>query len=56
MSSDNRFFAVFGLLSLGGGGAILLGDTPFSQVAGWFGVISGAGLLLLLVYRLLRER
>lgn len=56
MSSDNRFFAVLGLLSLGGGAAILLGDTPFSPLAGWFGVASGAGLLLFLAYRLFRAR
>jgi hypothetical protein len=56
MSSDNRFFAVLGLLSLGGGVAILLGDTPFSPLAGWFGVASGAGLLLFLAYRLFRAR
>ena len=56
MSSDNWFFAFLGLLSLGGGAAILLYDTPFSAVAGWFGVVSGAGLLLFLVYRLLRAR
>ncbi len=56
MSSDNRFFAVLGVLSLGGGLAILWGDTPFSVVAGWFGVVSGAGLLSFLVYRIFRAR
>ena len=56
MSSDDRFLAVFGVLSLGGGIAILLVDTPFSTVAGWFGVASGTGLLLVLAYRLLRGR
>jgi len=56
MTSDNRFFAVLGLLSLGGGIAILLGDTSFSALAGWFGVVSGTGLLLFLAYRLFRAR
>lgn len=56
MSSDIRFFAVLGVLSLGGGSAILLGDTPFSALAGWFGVVSGTGLLLFLAYRLFRAR
>ena len=56
MSSDDRFFAILGVLSLGGGAAILVVDTPFSAVAGWFGVVSGAGLLLFLAYRLFRAR
>lgn len=56
MSSDNRFFAVLGVLSLAGGSAILIVDTPFSAVAGWFGVVSGAGLLMFLAYRLFRAR
>jgi len=56
MSSDNAFFAVLGALSAAGGAAILMLDTPFSQAAGWFGVVSGAGLLLALVYRLIRRR
>ncbi len=56
MSSDNRFFAVLAVLSLGGGAAILLDDTPFSAVAGWFGVVSGTGLLVFLAYRLFRVR
>ena len=56
VSSDNTFFAVLGALSAAGGAAILLLDTPFSQAAGWFGVVSGAGLLLALVYRLIRRR
>ena len=56
MSSDNRFFAVLGVLSLGGGATILMGETPFSAVAGWFGVVSGTGLLLFLAYRLFRAR
>ena len=56
MSSDNAFFAVLGALSAAGGAAILLFETPFSQMAGWFGVVSGAGLLLVLVYRLIRRK
>ena len=56
MSSDNAFFAVLGALSMTGGAAILWFETPFSQMAGWFGVVSGAGLLLMLVYRLIRRK
>ena len=56
MSSDTAFFAVLGALSAAGGAAILVFETPFSQMAGWFGVVSGAGLLLALVYRLIRRR
>ena len=56
MSSDNTFFAVLGAASAAGGAAILLSETPFSQMAGWFGVVSGAGLLLMLVYRLIRRK
>ena len=56
MSSDNAFFAVLGLLSAAGGAAILLAETPFSQAAGWFGLVTGAGLLLYLAYRLFRGR
>ena len=56
MTSDNLFYGVVGLLSLAGGGAILLWETPFSQVAGWFGVVTGAGLLLVLAYNLVRGR
>jgi len=56
MSSDNAFFAVLGALSTAGGAAILLLETPFSQLAGWFGVVSGAGLLLILAYRLIRRK
>lgn len=56
MSSDNAFYAVIGTLSLAGGAAILLFDTPFSQAGGWFGVVTGAALLLALVYKLIRRR
>ena len=56
MNSDNSFYGVVGLLSLAGGAAILLWETPFSEVAGWFGVVSGAVLLAMLAYRLLRRR
>ena len=54
MNSDNTFYGVVGLLSLAGGGAILFWETPFSQVAGWFGVATGVALLGVLAYRLLR--
>jgi hypothetical protein len=56
MFSDNAFFAILGVLSTVGGTAILLLETPFSQAAGWFGVVSGAMLLLVLVYRLIRRK
>ncbi len=56
LSSDDRFFAVLGLLSLAGGCVILLVETQFSQLAGWFGVISAAGRFLFLVYRLIHGR
>ena len=56
MNSDNTFYGVVGLLSLAGGTAILVWDTPFSEVAGWFGVVTGAALLAMLAYRLLRAR
>ncbi len=56
LSSDNVFFAVLGLLSAAGGAAILLAETPFSLAAGWFGLVTGAGLLLVLAYRLFRGR
>ncbi len=56
MSSDNAFFAILGAASAAGGAAILLFETPFSQMAGWFGVVSGAGLLLMLAYRLIRRK
>ena len=54
MNSDNTFYGVVGLLSLAGGTAILVWDTPFSEVAGWFGLVTGAALLAMLAYRLFR--
>ncbi len=54
MNSDNTFYGVVGVLSLAGGGAILVWETPFSEVAGWFGVATGAALLAMLAYNLIR--
>jgi hypothetical protein len=36
--------------------AILLWQTPFSPLAGWFGVASGVGAWLFLAWRLIRQR
>ena len=56
MTSEDRFFALIGLASLAGGAAILLWQTPFSPLAGWFGVASGVGAWLFLAWRLIRRR